>query len=31
MGLDGLGSAAYGPEPMLTVLAVSGAAGLGAV
>ena len=31
MGLDGLGSAAYGPEAMLTVLAVVGAAGLGAV
>ena len=31
MGLDGLGSAAYGPEAMLTVLAVTGAAGLGAV
>ena len=31
MGLDGLGSASYGPEAMLTVLAVVGAAGLGAV
>src|SRR4051812_8163165 len=31
MGLDGLGSAAYGPEAMLTVLAVTGAAGLAAV
>ena len=31
MGLDGLGSAAYGPEAMLTVLAIVGAAGLGAV
>ena len=31
MGLDGLGSAAYGPEAMLTVLAVVGSAGLGAV
>ncbi|MBV9750417.1 MAG: APC family permease, partial [Acetobacteraceae bacterium] len=31
MGLDGLGSAAYGPEAMLTVLAVVGAAGLGVV
>ncbi len=31
MGLDGLGSAAYGPEAMLTVLAVAGSAGLGAV
>ena len=31
MGLDGLGSAAYGPEAMLTVLAVVGTAGLGAV
>ena len=31
MGLDGLGSASYGPEAMLTVLAVAGAAGLGAV
>ncbi len=31
MGLDGLGSAAYGPEAMLTVLGVLGAAGLGAV
>ena len=31
MGLDGLGSAAYGPEAMLTVLAVAGTGGLGAV
>ncbi len=31
MGLDGLASAAYGPEAMLTVLAAVGAAGLGAV
>ncbi len=31
MGLDGLGSASYGPEAMLTVLAVTGAAGLSAV
>jgi len=31
MGLDGLGSASYGPEAMLTVLAAVGAAGLGAV
>src|SRR4051794_6927437 len=31
MGLDGLGSASYGPEAMLTVLAVTGVAGLGAV
>lgn len=31
MGLDGLGSAAYGPEAMLTVLALTGAAGLGVV
>ena len=31
MGLDGLGSAAYGPEAMLNVMAVVGAAGLGAV
>ena len=31
MGLDGLGSASYGPEAMLTVLAVVGAAGLAAV
>ena len=31
MGLDGLGSASYGPEAMLTVLAVLGTAGLGAV
>jgi len=31
MGLDGLGSASYGPEAMLTVLAVVGTASLGAV
>jgi len=31
MGLDGLGSASYGPEAMLTVLAAVGAAGLAAV
>ena len=31
MGLDGLGSASYGPEAMLTVLAVVGPAGLAAV
>jgi len=31
MGLDGLGSASYGPEAMLTVLAVVGTAGFGAV
>ncbi len=31
MGLDGLGSAAYGPEAALTVLAPLGAAGLGAI
>ena len=31
MGLDGLGSASYGPEAMLTVLATVGAAGLAAV
>lgn len=31
MGLDGLGSASYGPEAMLTVLAVAGAANLGAI
>ncbi len=31
MGLDGLGSAAYGPEAMLTVLAVVGTAGTAAV
>jgi amino acid transporter len=31
MGLDGLGSAAYGPEAMLTVLAVVGSTGLRAV
>jgi amino acid transporter len=29
MGLDGLGSAAYGPEAALTILAATGAAGLG--
>ncbi len=31
MGLDGLGSASYGPEAALTVLAGTGAAGLGAI
>ncbi len=31
MGLDGLGSAAYGPEAALTVLAPLGAAGLSAI
>jgi amino acid transporter len=31
MGLDGLGSASYGPEAMLTVLAVAGTAGLAVV
>ncbi len=31
MGLDGLGSASYGPEAMLTVLAGTGAAGLAVV
>ncbi len=31
MGLDGLGSASYGPEAMLTVLAVAGSTGLRAV
>src|ERR1700712_3071000 len=31
MGLDGLGSASYGPEAMLTVLAAVGSAGLVAV
>ncbi len=31
MGLDGLGSAAYGPEAALTILAPLGAAGLGAI
>ncbi len=31
MGLDGLGSASYGPEAMLTVLAVAGTASLGVV
>jgi amino acid transporter len=31
MGLDGLGSAAYGPEAMLTVLAIVGSPGLSAV
>ncbi len=31
MGLDGLGSASYGPEAMLAVLAVVGTAGLAAV
>ncbi|MBN9560988.1 MAG: APC family permease [Alphaproteobacteria bacterium] len=31
MGLDGLGSASYGPEAALTILAATGAAGLGAI
>ena len=31
MGLDGLGSAAYGPEAALTVLVPLGAAGLGSM
>jgi amino acid transporter len=31
MGLDGLGSASYGPEAALTILAVAGTAGLGAI
>ncbi|HEX3350046.1 MAG TPA: amino acid permease [Acetobacteraceae bacterium] len=31
MGLDGLGSAAYGPEAALTILAVTGSSGLGAI
>ena len=31
MGLDGLGSAAYGPEAALTILAPLGAAGLGVI
>lgn len=31
MGLDGLGSASYGPEAMLTVFAVAGGASLGAI
>ncbi|MDB5596444.1 MAG: putative aminoacid/polyamine transporter, permease protein [Hyphomicrobiales bacterium] len=31
MGLDGLGSASYGPEAALTILAATGAAGLGAL
>src|ERR1700758_324794 len=31
MGLDGLGSAAYGPEAALTVLAGTGTAGLAAI
>ena len=31
MGLDGLGSASYGPEAALTVLAATGSAGLGAI
>ena len=31
MGLDGLGSASYGPEAALTILTVTGAAGLGAI
>jgi hypothetical protein len=31
MGLDGLGSAAYGPEAALSILAVTGSAGVGAL
>ncbi len=31
MGLDGLGSAAYGPEAALTILVAAGAGGLGAM
>src|SRR5689334_12980019 len=31
MGLDGLGSASYGPEAALAILATAGAAGLGAI
>jgi amino acid transporter len=31
MGLDGLGSSSYGPEAALTILAATGAAGLGAI
>ena len=31
MGLDAIGSASYGPEAALTILAASGAAGLGAM
>ena len=31
MGLDGLGSASYGPEAALTILAVTGPAGLGVI
>ena len=31
MGLDGLGSASYGPEAALTILAATGTAGLGAI
>lgn len=31
MGLDGLGSASYGPEAALSLLAATGAAGLGAI
>src|SRR4051812_49720889 len=31
MGLDGLGSASYGPEAALTILAATGASGLGAI
>jgi amino acid transporter len=31
MGLDGLGSASYGPEAALTILAVTGPAGFGAI
>ena len=31
VGLDGLGSASYGPEAALTILAATGTAGLGAI
>jgi amino acid transporter len=31
MGLDGLGSASYGPEAALTILAATGGSGLGAI
>jgi hypothetical protein len=31
MGLDGLGSASYGPEAALTILAATGAVGLSAI
>lgn len=31
MGLDGLGSASYGPEAALSILAVTGASGLGPI